>query len=55
VVTITAQDLTTAAGLGALTNGLKPGSRVKISAVPLADRTLKADVVTSFGGDQPIR
>ncbi len=50
VVTLTPQDITTAAGLTALTNGLTSGSKVSVSAVPQSDGTLKAYVITYFTG-----
>lgn len=41
-VTVTPQDLSSTAGLAALTQGLTVGTRVAISAIPQADGTLKA-------------
>jgi hypothetical protein len=53
VITISPQDLTTAGGVQALSSALVAGHRVQVSAVPQADGTLKAYVVTYFTGDQP--
>ena len=53
VVTVSPQDLTTAAGLAALTNGLHAGAKVTVSAVPQADGTLKAYVITYYTGTAP--
>jgi hypothetical protein len=52
VVTVSAQDLTTAAGLAAFTAGLQAGARVQVSAVPQPDGSLKAYVVSYFTGTQ---
>jgi hypothetical protein len=52
VVTISPQDITTAAGLAAFTSGLQAGSKVQVSAVPQADGSLKAYVVNYFTGTQ---
>ncbi len=52
VVTITPQDITTAAGLAALTSGLALNAKVVVSAVPQADGTLKAYVINYFTGTQ---
>ena len=53
VVTISPQDVTTPAGLAALTQGLAVGASVKVGAVPQADGSLKAYVLTYFTGDLP--
>ena len=53
VVTVTAVDLTSIAGITSLTNGLKSGARIKLSAVPNSDGTLKAFSMSYFTGDQP--
>ena len=53
VVTVTPQDLTSAAGLTALTNGLTQGATVSLSALPQADGTLKAYVITYYTGMAP--
>ena len=52
VVTISPQDITTAAGLAAFTTGLQAGSKVQVSAVPQSDGSLKAYVVNYFTGTQ---
>lgn len=52
VVTVSSQDLTTAAGLSAFTAGLQAGARVQVSAVPQADGSLKAYVVSYYTGSQ---
>ena len=53
VVTVSPEDITTAAGLAAMTQGLMVGAKVKVDAVPQADGSLKAYVLTYFTGDQP--
>jgi hypothetical protein len=53
VVTISPQDITTSAGLTALTDGLAVGNPVRVYAVPQADGTLKAYVLAYFTGDMP--
>ncbi len=53
VVTVSPQDLTSAAGLAALTSGLRAGAQVKVSAVPQADGSLRAYTLSYFRGDQP--
>lgn len=50
VVTVSAQDLSTPAGLAAFTAGLQAGAKVQISAVPQASGHLKAYVVSYFTG-----
>ena len=52
-VSVTAQDITTTAGLTALTNGLAIGAPVKISGIPQADGTMKAYVIAYFTGSLP--
>ena len=54
VVTVSPVDITTAAGLTTLTNGLTTGATVKVYGVPQADGTLKAYVVTYYTGDMPM-
>ena len=54
VVTVSSIDITTPTGLAALTNGLTTGALVKVYAVPQADHTLKAYVLTYYTGDQPM-
>ena len=50
VVTVSPQDITTAAGLAAFTSGVVAGAKVQVSAVPQADGSLKAYVVNYFTG-----
>jgi hypothetical protein len=52
IVTISPEDITTAAGLAAFTSGLQAGSKVQVSAVPQSDGSLKAYVVNYFTGTQ---
>jgi hypothetical protein len=52
-VTVTPEDVSTSAGLAALTQGLQSGAAVKVSAVPQPDGSLKAYVLTYFTGMQP--
>ncbi len=52
VVTVSPQDITTAAGLAALTSGLQAGAKVQVSAVPQADGSLKAYVINYYTGTQ---
>ena len=52
VITVSPQDITSAAGLAAFTRGLQAGAKVQVSAVPQADGTLKAYVVNYFTGTQ---
>jgi uncharacterized protein DUF4382/uncharacterized protein DUF5666 len=53
VVTVSPEDVTTAAGLAALTAGLAVGAPVKVYGVPQSDGTLKAYVLTYFTGEMP--
>jgi hypothetical protein len=53
IVTISAVDATTSAGLAALTTGLAIGAPVKVYGVPQADGTLGAYVLTYFTGTLP--
>ena len=53
VVTISAIDVTTSAGLASLTSGLAAGTPVKVYGVPQADGTLKAYVLAYFTGQAP--
>lgn len=53
VVTVSPIDVTTNAGLGALTTGLSPGNMVRVYGIPQSDGTLKAYVLTYFTGTQP--
>jgi hypothetical protein len=52
-VTIIAQDLTTSAGLAALTNGLTAGAPVRVFGVPQSNGTIQAYVIAYFTGVQP--
>ena len=52
VVTVSPQDITSAAGLAALTGGLTVGAKVQVSAVPQADGSLKAYVISYYTGTQ---
>ena len=52
VVTVSPEDITTSAGLSALTNGVVVGAPVKVYSVPQADGTLKAYTVIYFTGSQ---
>lgn len=52
-VTVTPQDVSTTAGLAALTAGLQTGTAVKVSGVPQPDGSLKAYALTYFTGLQP--
>ncbi len=54
VVTVSSIDITTPAGLAALTNGLAMGATVKVYAVPQTDHTLRAYVLTYYTGDKPM-
>jgi len=54
-VTITPEDITNSTNLAALVAGLAQGNKVKISAVPQADGTLKAYALTYYTGTQPER
>ena len=54
VVTVSAEDITTSAGLTALTNGLAVGAPVKVYGVPQPDGTFRAYVLTYFTGTLPI-
>jgi len=53
IVTVSPEDVTTAAGLAALTAGLAVGAPVKVYGVPQADGTFKAYVLTYFTGLMP--
>jgi Domain of unknown function (DUF4382) len=53
VLTVSPIDITSAAGLMSLTNGLSAGAPVKVYGVPQADGSLKAYVLTYFTGDMP--
>ncbi|MDE1929119.1 MAG: hypothetical protein KGJ30_13665 [Burkholderiales bacterium] len=53
VVTVSPQDLSTSTGLAAFAAGLQAGARVRVSAVPQSDGSLKAYVVDYFTGTAP--
>ena len=53
VITVSAVDVTTAAGLTTLSTGLANGTPVKVFGVPQADGTLKAYVLTYYTGTLP--
>ena len=53
VVTVSPQDLTTSAGLAAMTAGLQAGAKVSVSAVPQSDGSLKAYVISYYTGTLP--
>ncbi len=50
MVTVSPQDITTGAGMAAVTARLQAGAKVQVSAVPQANGSLKADVVNYFTG-----
>jgi hypothetical protein len=53
VVTITAVDITTTAGVTAITAGLIAGARARVYGVPQLDGSIKADVVFFYTGTLP--
>jgi hypothetical protein len=53
IVTVGSLDITTSAGLAALTTGLAVGAPVKVYGVPQADTTLRAYVLAFYTGDMP--
>jgi hypothetical protein len=53
VLTVSPIDISTAAGLTALTSGLTSGEPVKVYGVPQADGSLKAYVLAYYTGDMP--
>jgi hypothetical protein len=53
VVTISAVDITTAAGMSTFTDGMAVGTKAKISGIAQSDGTLKAYVVTYFTNTTP--
>jgi hypothetical protein len=55
IVTVTPEDITTNAGLTALTDGLTVGAPVKVYGLPQADGTLKAYTLVYFTGTLPTR
>jgi len=52
-IAVTAQDISTTAGLSAVTTALAINTPVRISGIPQADGTLKAYVITYFTGTHP--
>ena len=50
IVTISPEDITTSAGLTAMTDGLAVGAPVKVFGVPQPDGTIKAYVLTYYTG-----
>lgn len=52
-VTVTPQDITTSAGLTAMTTALAIGAPVRLSGIPQADGSVKAYVITYFTGSLP--
>jgi hypothetical protein len=55
IVTVSALDITTSAGLATLTSGLAAGAPVKVYGVPQAGATLRACVLAYFTGDLPVQ
>ncbi len=55
IVTVSAIDITTSAGLATLKTGLAAGAPVKVYGVPQSDGTLKAYVLTYFTGVMPVQ
>jgi hypothetical protein len=55
IVTVSAIDITTSAGLASLTTGLAAGAPVKVYGVPQADGTLKGYVLAYFTGQAPVQ
>jgi len=53
IATISSVDITTAAGLTTLTNGLAFGTKVNIAGIPQSDGTFKAYVITYFTNTTP--
>jgi hypothetical protein len=53
VVTISPEDITTSAGLTAMTDGLAVNAPVKVFGVPQSDGTIKAYVLTYYTGSMP--
>lgn len=53
-VSVTSQDVSTSAGLAAMTSALSLNARVRVSGIPQADGTFKAYVITYFTGTQPV-
>jgi len=55
IVTISPEDITTSAGLTAMTDGLAVNAPVKVYGVPQADGTIRAYVLTYYTGGMPSR
>jgi hypothetical protein len=55
VVTVSPEDITTSAGLSAMTDGLAVGAPVKVYGVPQPDGTIKAYVLTYYTGGMPAK
>jgi hypothetical protein len=53
IVTISPEDITTSAGLAAMSGELAVGAPVKVFGVPQSDGTIKAYVLTYFTGTMP--
>jgi hypothetical protein len=53
IVTISPEDITTSAGLTAMTDGLAVNARVRVYGVPQADGTIKAYVLSYYTGGMP--
>lgn len=53
VVTVSPEDITTSAGMTAMTDGLAVNAPVKVFGVPQPDGTIKAYVLTYFTGSMP--
>jgi hypothetical protein len=54
VVTVNPVDITTSAGLSALTNGLSAGAPVGVYGLPQSNASIKAYVLAYFTGEMPI-
>lgn len=53
VLTVSPEDITTSAGLAALSGGLVAGAPVSVYGIPQADGTLKAYVIAYYTGEMP--
>ena len=53
IVSVSPEDLTTAAGMAALGTGLVSGSPVRVYGVPQSDGSIRAYVITWFTGTDP--
>jgi hypothetical protein len=54
IVTVSPVDITTSAGLTALTNGLAAGAPVGVYGIPQSNSSIKAYVLSYFTGEMPI-